>query len=138
MEQLGLAEERSGVGRHDPIVRQTMLEGTSILLPWKPVILGSLDIRGAPGSGRRRDDGAIETLVTRGKWAVSSRSSWLVSASNGRGDRQDGFLRQYALPVPLMNGTLSLGRVGHNEVDPLRCFTGIPCNSPYCAAWVSS
>ena len=49
VEQSGIAEEKSGVGAQDPIVRQTVLEGTSILVPGKPLTLGSLDI---PGSTR--------------------------------------------------------------------------------------
>jgi Bacterial type II/III secretion system short domain len=61
VEQLGLAEERSGVGPQDPIVRQTVLEGTSFLMPGKPVILGSLDI---PGSIRHLDvDVMMEPLT---------------------------------------------------------------------------
>jgi type II/III secretion system protein len=50
--QLGVAEERSGVGVQDPVIRQTALEGTSFLIPGKPVILGSLDV---PGSVRHLD-----------------------------------------------------------------------------------
>lgn len=49
VEQSGIAEEKSGVGAQDPIVRQTVLEGTSILILGKPLTLGSLDI---PGSTR--------------------------------------------------------------------------------------
>lgn len=49
VEQSGIAEEKSGVGAQDPIVRQTVLEGTSILVPGKPLTLGSLDV---PGSTR--------------------------------------------------------------------------------------
>ena len=48
--QSSIAEEKSGVGEQDPIVRQTVLEGSSILAPGKPLTLGSLDI---PGSTRR-------------------------------------------------------------------------------------
>jgi hypothetical protein len=56
-----MAEERSGVGPQDPIVRQTALEGTSFLTPGKPVILGSLDI---PGSTRHLDvDVMMEPLA---------------------------------------------------------------------------
>jgi type II secretory pathway component GspD/PulD (secretin) len=50
VEQSSIAEEKSGVGEQDPIVRQTVLEGSSILAPGKPLTLGSLDI---PGSTRR-------------------------------------------------------------------------------------
>lgn len=52
VEQLGMAEEKSGVGPQDPIVRQSALEGTVNLLPGKPVVLGSLDV---PGSTRHLD-----------------------------------------------------------------------------------
>ena len=52
VEQSGVAEERSGIGPQDPIVRQTTLEGTSFLTPGKPLVLGSLDI---PGSTRHQD-----------------------------------------------------------------------------------
>ncbi|MEI9977821.1 MAG: secretin N-terminal domain-containing protein [Edaphobacter sp.] len=52
VEQLGVAEERSGVGPQDPIVRQTTVEGTVFLTAGKPVVLGSVDI---PGSTRHID-----------------------------------------------------------------------------------
>jgi hypothetical protein len=40
------------VGAQEPVVRQTVLEGTSFLTPGKPLVLGSLDI---PGSARHLD-----------------------------------------------------------------------------------
>jgi type II secretory pathway component GspD/PulD (secretin) len=49
VEQSSIAEERSGVGAQDPIVRQTVMEGTSFLTPGRPLVLGSLDV---PGSTR--------------------------------------------------------------------------------------
>lgn len=52
VEQTNVAEERSGVGPQDPVVRQTILENTSLLQPGKPLVLGSLDI---PGSTRHLD-----------------------------------------------------------------------------------
>ena len=52
VEQLSLAEEKSGVGVQDPVLRQTVLEGTSFLVPGKPLVLGSVDI---PGSTRHLD-----------------------------------------------------------------------------------
>jgi type II secretory pathway component GspD/PulD (secretin) len=52
VEQLSLAEEKSGVGAQDPVIRQTALEGTSFLVPGKPLVLGSVDI---PGSTRHLD-----------------------------------------------------------------------------------
>lgn len=52
VEQSSIADEKSGVGTQDPIVRQTVLEGTSILTRGKPLMLGSMDI---PDSPRRLD-----------------------------------------------------------------------------------
>lgn len=52
VEQSSIAEEKSGLGAQDPIVRETILEGTSILTEGKPVMLGSMDI---PGSTRHLD-----------------------------------------------------------------------------------
>jgi type II secretory pathway component GspD/PulD (secretin) len=52
VEQMSLAEEKSGVGVQDPVIRQTSLEGTSFLVPGKPLLLGSVDI---PGSTRHLD-----------------------------------------------------------------------------------
>lgn len=52
VEQTNVAEERSGVGPQDPVVRQTILESTSFLQPSKPLVLGSLDI---PSSTRHLD-----------------------------------------------------------------------------------
>ncbi len=47
VEQSSVAEERSGVGAQDPVVRQTVLEGTALLTPGKPTMLGSLDVSGS-------------------------------------------------------------------------------------------
>jgi len=52
VEQLGMVDEKSGVGPQDPIVRQSALEGTVNLVAGKPVVLGSLDV---PGSTRHLD-----------------------------------------------------------------------------------
>ena len=52
VEQSSIAEEKSGVGMQDPIVRQTALEGSSILAEGRPLMLGSMDI---PGSTRHLD-----------------------------------------------------------------------------------
>jgi type II secretory pathway component GspD/PulD (secretin) len=52
VEQSSIAEEKSGVGAQDPIVRQSKLEGTAILTAGKPLMLGSMDI---PSSARRLD-----------------------------------------------------------------------------------
>ena len=52
VEQSGVADEKSNVGIQDPVVRQTTLDGTSTLVPGKPLVLGSLDV---PGSSRREE-----------------------------------------------------------------------------------
>ena len=57
VEQLGIAEQTSGVGSQDPIIRQSLLEGTSYLTVGKPLVLGSIDI---PGSTRHLD---IEVMM---------------------------------------------------------------------------
>ena len=57
IEQSSIAEEKSSVGPQDPVVRQTVLEGTAILTLGKPLTLGSLDI---PGSTRHQD---VEVLM---------------------------------------------------------------------------
>jgi type II secretory pathway component GspD/PulD (secretin) len=49
--QSSVADEKSGIGIQDPVFRQTMLDGTAILVPGKPVILGSLDL---PGTNRHQ------------------------------------------------------------------------------------
>jgi type II secretory pathway component GspD/PulD (secretin) len=62
VEQLNVAEERSGVGPQDPVIRQTTLEGTSFLTPGKPLMLGSLDI---PESTRHLDVGVVMEEIAR-------------------------------------------------------------------------
>jgi type II secretory pathway component GspD/PulD (secretin) len=52
VEQLTVAEQMSSVGSHDPVIRQSSLEGTSFLALGKPLVLGSMDI---PGSTRHLD-----------------------------------------------------------------------------------
>jgi type II secretory pathway component GspD/PulD (secretin) len=52
VEQLSVAEQMSSVGSHDPVIRQSTLEGTSFLALGKPLVLGSMDI---PGSTRHLD-----------------------------------------------------------------------------------
>lgn len=52
VEQSSLGNDKTIAGIQEPVVRQTVLEGTSILTPGKPLILGSLDI---PDSTRRLD-----------------------------------------------------------------------------------
>jgi type II secretory pathway component GspD/PulD (secretin) len=52
IEQSSVAEEKSGMGAQDPVVRQTSLESMSMLGQGKPVVLGSLDL---PGSARHME-----------------------------------------------------------------------------------
>jgi hypothetical protein len=58
--QSSIAEERSGIGTQDPIIRQTTLEGTSTLVQGKPLVLGSLDV---PGSTRHQEVEVVSELV---------------------------------------------------------------------------
>jgi type II secretory pathway component GspD/PulD (secretin) len=60
VEQTSPAEERSGVGPQDPIVRQTVLDGMSSLTLGKSVVLGSFDI---PGSTRHQEVEVASELV---------------------------------------------------------------------------
>jgi type II secretory pathway component GspD/PulD (secretin) len=60
VEQSSIAEERSGAVGLDPIVRQSVLEGTAFLSLGKPLMLGSVDI---PGSTRHLDIGVVMELV---------------------------------------------------------------------------
>jgi hypothetical protein len=58
--QSSIAEDKSGVGTQDPVIRQTTLEGTSTLIQGKPLVLGSLDI---PGSTRHQEVEVLSELV---------------------------------------------------------------------------
>lgn len=60
VEQTNVADEKSGVGTQDPIVRQTVLDGTSTLMPGKPLVLGSLDV---PGTMRKQEIEVVAELV---------------------------------------------------------------------------
>jgi type II secretory pathway component GspD/PulD (secretin) len=60
VEQSSVAEEKSGVGPTDPIVRQSVLEGTSVLTLGKPMVLGALDV---PGSTRHLDISVVAEQV---------------------------------------------------------------------------
>lgn len=52
VEQTSLADEKSGIGTQDPVVRQTMVEATSDMETGKTLALGSLDI---PGTTRHQE-----------------------------------------------------------------------------------
>ncbi|MGP8251683.1 MAG: hypothetical protein ACLQHF_06580 [Terracidiphilus sp.] len=49
VEQSSVADEKSNVGIQDPLLRQTVLDGSSSLVEGKPRVLGTLDI---PGGSR--------------------------------------------------------------------------------------
>jgi type II secretory pathway component GspD/PulD (secretin) len=59
-EQSSLGEVREIAGVQEPVVRQAVLEGTAILAPGKPLILGSLDV---PDSTRRLDIEVVMDIV---------------------------------------------------------------------------
>lgn len=52
IEQSSLADEKSGLGVQDPVIRQTSLDAMSNLTSGKPSVLGSLDI---PGTTRHME-----------------------------------------------------------------------------------
>jgi type II secretory pathway component GspD/PulD (secretin) len=60
IEQSSLAEEKSGVGAQDPVIRQTKLDTMATLVQGKPLVLGSLDI---PGGTRHLDVEVVSELV---------------------------------------------------------------------------
>ena len=60
IEQSSVAEEKSGVGPQDPVIRQAVMEGASILTQGKPLMLGSIDV---PGSTRHMDVQVVMELV---------------------------------------------------------------------------
>jgi hypothetical protein len=60
VEQTGVSEEQSTVGRNDPVIRQAVLENTALLTLGKPVMLGSLDV---PGSTRHLDIEVVLEVV---------------------------------------------------------------------------
>jgi type II secretory pathway component GspD/PulD (secretin) len=60
VEQSSLAADKTIANIQEPVVRQTVLEGASILTPGKPLILGSLDI---PDSTRRLDIAVVMEVV---------------------------------------------------------------------------
>ncbi len=60
VEQSTLAEDKSGVGPQDPVVRQSVLEGSTALTLGKPLVLGALDI---PGTTRKQEISVVSELV---------------------------------------------------------------------------
>lgn len=56
VEQSSVAEEKSGIGLQDPIVRQTTIDSTSDMTSGKAMVIGSLDI---PGTTRRQEIEAV-------------------------------------------------------------------------------
>ena len=60
VEQSTVAEEKSIVGIQDPVIRQTSVEGTSVLVQGKSFMLGSLDV---PGSTRHLEIEVVSEVV---------------------------------------------------------------------------
>jgi type II secretory pathway component GspD/PulD (secretin) len=60
VEQSSIAEGRPGASVMDPIIHQTVLDGTSTLAPGKPLLLGSLDI---PGSTRQEEVEVVSEAI---------------------------------------------------------------------------
>lgn len=60
VEQTSPSNEASGMGARDPVVRQSVLDGTTSLSLGKPQVLGALDI---PGSTRRQEVALVVEAV---------------------------------------------------------------------------
>lgn len=60
VEQSSLADEKSGVGPQDPVVRQSVFENTTTITPGKPLIIGSIDIL---GTTRKQEIAVVAELV---------------------------------------------------------------------------
>jgi len=60
IEQSNVAEEKSGIGSQDPVLTQTVLDGTASLTPGKPFVLGSID---TPGSTHQQEIEVVADLV---------------------------------------------------------------------------
>jgi type II secretory pathway component GspD/PulD (secretin) len=60
VEQSSLADEKSGVGTQDPVIRQTRLDDVSTLVPGRPAVLGALDL---PDSTRHEEIEVVAELI---------------------------------------------------------------------------
>jgi type II secretory pathway component GspD/PulD (secretin) len=60
VEQSSLSDDKSGVGMQDPVIHQTMVDGTSVLVQGKPFVLGSADV---PGTTRHQEIEVVSELV---------------------------------------------------------------------------
>ncbi|HUB31287.1 MAG TPA: hypothetical protein VL967_16390 [Terracidiphilus sp.] len=60
LEQSSLADEKSGAGMQDPVIRQTRLDDVSSLVPGRPAVLGSLDL---PDSTRHEEFEVVAELI---------------------------------------------------------------------------
>ncbi|HTB98124.1 MAG TPA: hypothetical protein VK716_14020 [Terracidiphilus sp.] len=60
IEQSALADEKSGLGAQDPVIRQTQLEGNVLLSQNKSLVVGSLDI---PGTTRHEEVNVVAELI---------------------------------------------------------------------------
>ena len=64
IEQSSLADEKSGLGTQDPMIRQATLEVTSTLTPGKAMVLGTMEVPAdAPGGLRKQEVEVVAELV---------------------------------------------------------------------------
>jgi type II secretory pathway component GspD/PulD (secretin) len=61
IEQSSVVDNRSGAVPQEPLIRQSLFEGSAVLTPGKPIILGSLDIIGT--TRRLEIQATVEPLV---------------------------------------------------------------------------
>lgn len=60
IEESAASEEKSGLGAQDPVIRQTMFEGSAPLVVGKPIVLGTINV---PGSTRAQQISVTAELL---------------------------------------------------------------------------
>ena len=75
VEQSSLRGEKSAVVAPDPVVRQTVLQGSTELVQGKPTVLGSLDV---PGTTSREEIEVVAELVPLIPAAYPPRSAFFA------------------------------------------------------------
>lgn len=64
IEESAASEEKSGVGAQDPVIRQTMFEGSAPLVVGKPIVLGTINV---PGTTRQQQISVTAELLSGGR-----------------------------------------------------------------------
>lgn len=64
IEESAASEEKSGLGAQDPVIRQTVFEGSAPLVVGKPMVLGTINV---PGSTRQEQISVTAELLSGGE-----------------------------------------------------------------------